>query len=188
MPSHYPILLVGYNYVWDCIKLLCFFSFEIIFFCCLLLIMTGCNYRIRLDKTIMPHALQYYLMARVSNFQQKYQVRKRRKARKNMCTRRPQVEKIEKGYPYNFFLWVTLIVHSEKPLFSEKTRWQTANRKTNIHAVRTSGEKFISSLHCDAKKEKSKRVPELGRRELTDLSPDVLIAWIFVFLLYSARF
>ena len=29
------------------------------------------------------------------------------------------------------------------------------NRKTNIHAVRTSGEKFISSLHCVAKKEKS---------------------------------
>ena len=50
------------------------------------------------------------------------------------------------------------------------------NRKTNIHAVRTSGEKFISSLHCDAKKEKSKRVPELGGRELTDLSPDVLTA------------
>ena len=50
------------------------------------------------------------------------------------------------------------------------------NRKTNIYAVRTSGEKFISSLHCDAKKEKSKRVPELGGRELTDLSPDVLTA------------
>ena len=50
------------------------------------------------------------------------------------------------------------------------------NRKTNIHAVRTSGEKFISSLHCVAKKEKSKRVPELGGRELTDLSPDVLTA------------
>ena len=49
-------------------------------------------------------------------------------------------------------------------------------RKTNIHAVRTSGEKFISSLHCVAKKEKSKRVPELGGRELTDLSPDVLTA------------
>ena len=53
-----------------------------------------------------------------------------------------------------------------------------ANRKTNIHAVRTSGEKFISSLHCVAKKEKSKRVPELGGRELTDLSPDVLTAYI----------
>ena len=53
---------------------------------------------------------------------------------------------------------------------------KTYNRKTNIHAVRTSGEKFISSLHCDAKKEKSKRVPELGGRELTDLSPDVLTA------------
>ena len=50
------------------------------------------------------------------------------------------------------------------------------HRKTNIHAVRTSGEKFISSLHCVAKKEKSKRVPELGGRELTDLSPDVLTA------------
>ena len=36
-----------------------------------------------------------------------------------------------------------------------------------IYAVRTSGEKFISSLHCVAKKEKSKRVPELGGRELT---------------------
>ena len=51
-------------------------------------------------------------------------------------------------------------------------------RKTNIHAVRTSGEKFISSLHCVAKKEKSKRVPELGGRELTDLSPDVVTAYI----------
>ena len=50
------------------------------------------------------------------------------------------------------------------------------NRKTNIHAVRTSGEKFIRSLNCVAKKEKSKRVPELGGRELTDLSPDVLTA------------
>ena len=50
------------------------------------------------------------------------------------------------------------------------------NRQTNIHAVRTSGEKFISSLHCVVKKEKSKRVPELGGRELTDLSPDVLTA------------
>ena len=49
-------------------------------------------------------------------------------------------------------------------------------RKTNIHAVRTSSEKFISSLHCVVKKEKSKRVPELGGRELTDLSPDVLTA------------
>ena len=45
-----------------------------------------------------------------------------------------------------------------------------------IYAVRTSGEKFISSLHCVAKKEKSKRVPELGGREPTDLSPDVLTA------------
>jgi len=53
-------------------------------------------------------------------------------------------------------------------------RFPITNRKTNIHAVRTSGEKFISSLHCDAKKEKSKRVPELGGREVTDLSPDVL--------------
>ena len=44
--------------------------------------------------------------------------------------------------------------------------------------MRTSGEKFISSLHCVAKKEKSKRVPELGGRELTDLSPDVLTAYI----------
>ena len=43
--------------------------------------------------------------------------------------------------------------------------------------MRTSGEKFISSLHCVAKKEKSKRVPELGGRELTDLSPDVLTAY-----------
>ena len=43
-----------------------------------------------------------------------------------------------------------------------------------IHAVRTSGEKFISSIHCVAKK----RVPELGGRELTDLSPDVLTAYI----------
>ena len=58
-----------------------------------------------------------------------------------------------------------------------KGRFQiSSNRKTNIHAVRTSGEKFISSLHCVAKKEKSKRVPELGGRELTDLSPDVLTA------------
>ena len=39
-------------------------------------------------------------------------------------------------------------------------------------------EKFISSLHCVAKKEKSKRVPELGGTELTDLSPDVLTAYI----------
>ena len=51
-----------------------------------------------------------------------------------------------------------------------------SHRKTNIHAVRTSGEEFISSLHCDAKKEKSKRVPGLGGRELTDLSLDVLTA------------
>ena len=48
-----------------------------------------------------------------------------------------------------------------------------------IHAVRTSGEKFISSLHCVAKKEKSKRVPELGGTELTDLTPDVLMAGPF---------
>ena len=47
-----------------------------------------------------------------------------------------------------------------------------------MHAVRTSGEEFISFLHCVAKNEKSKRVPELGRRELTDLSPDVLTAYI----------
>ena len=52
------------------------------------------------------------------------------------------------------------------------------NGSAVIHAVRTSGEKFISSLHCVAKKEKSKRVPELGGRELTDLSPDVLTAYI----------
>ena len=57
------------------------------------------------------------------------------------------------------------------------TKLGVSNRKTNIHAVRTSGEKFISSLHCVAKKEKSKRVPELGGRELTDLSPDVLTAY-----------
>ena len=44
--------------------------------------------------------------------------------------------------------------------------------------MRTSGEKFISSLHCVAKKEKSKRVPELGGRELTVLSPDVVTAYI----------
>ena len=49
-------------------------------------------------------------------------------------------------------------------------------RSAVIYAVRTSGEKSISSLHCVAKKEKSKRVPELGGRELTDLSPDVLTA------------
>jgi len=47
------------------------------------------------------------------------------------------------------------------------------NGSAVIYAVRTSGEKFISSLHCFAKKEKSKRVPELGGRELTYLSPDV---------------
>ena len=58
----------------------------------------------------------------------------------------------------------------------ETKRMEQRNRKTNIHAVRTSGDKFISSLHCVAKKEKSKRVPELGGRELTDLSPDVLTA------------
>ena len=51
------------------------------------------------------------------------------------------------------------------------------NGSAVIYAVRTSGEKFISSLHCVAKKEKSKRVPELGGRELTDLSPDVLTAY-----------
>ena len=45
-----------------------------------------------------------------------------------------------------------------------------------IHAVSTSGEKFISSVYCVAKEEKSKRVPELGGRDLTDLSPDVLTA------------
>ena len=56
-------------------------------------------------------------------------------------------------------------------------KWDFLYRKTNIHAVKTSGEKFISSLHCVAKKEKSKRVPELGGRELTDLSPDVLTAY-----------
>ena len=44
-----------------------------------------------------------------------------------------------------------------------------------IHAVKTSGERFISSLHCVAKK-REKRVPELGGRELTDLSPYVLTA------------
>ena len=43
--------------------------------------------------------------------------------------------------------------------------------------MRTPGEKFISFLHCVAKKEKSKRVPDLGGRELTDLSPDVLTAY-----------
>ena len=52
------------------------------------------------------------------------------------------------------------------------------NGSAVIYAVRTSGEKFISSLHCVAKKEKSKRVPELGGRELTDLSPDVVTAYI----------
>ena len=54
---------------------------------------------------------------------------------------------------------------------------KTFNGSAVIYAVRTSGEKFISSLHCVAKKEKSKRVPELGGRELTDLSPDVLTAY-----------
>jgi len=61
-------------------------------------------------------------------------------------------------------------------LFLNQIKVKWGNRKTNIHVVRTSGEKFISSLHCVAKKEKSKRVPELGGRELTDLSPDVLTA------------
>ena len=56
------------------------------------------------------------------------------------------------------------------------TKLVTINGPAFIYAVRTSGEKFISSLHCVAKKEKSKRVPELGGRELTDLSPDVLTA------------
>ena len=54
---------------------------------------------------------------------------------------------------------------------------KTFNGSAVIYAVRTSGEKFISSLHCVVKKEKSKRVPELGGRELTDLSPDVLTAY-----------
>ena len=48
------------------------------------------------------------------------------------------------------------------------------NGSAVIYAVRTSGEKFISSIHFVAKK----RVPELGGRELTDLSPDVLTAYI----------
>ena len=61
-------------------------------------------------------------------------------------------------------------------LIWEKSPNGAPNRKTDIHAVRTSGEKFIRSLNCVAKKEKSKRVPELGGRELTDLSPDVLTA------------
>ena len=47
------------------------------------------------------------------------------------------------------------------------------NGSAVIYAVRTSGEKFISSIHCVAKK----RVPELGGRELTDLSPDVFTAY-----------
>ena len=47
-----------------------------------------------------------------------------------------------------------------------------------MHLCYASGEKFISSLHCVAKKEKSNRVPELGGRELIDLSPDVLTACI----------
>ena len=49
------------------------------------------------------------------------------------------------------------------------------NGSAVIYAVRTSS---LSSLHCVAKKEKSKRVPELGGRELTDLSPDVVTAYI----------
>ena len=53
-----------------------------------------------------------------------------------------------------------------------------------IYAVRTSSEKFINSLRCVAKKEKSKRVPELGGRELTYLSPDVLTAFITADPLY----
>ena len=36
------------------------------------------------------------------------------------------------------------------------------NGSAVIYAVRTSGEKFLSSLHCVAKKEKSKRVPKPG--------------------------
>ena len=59
---------------------------------------------------------------------------------------------------------------------AENSKWLPTNGSAVIYAVRTSGEKFISSLHCVAKKEKSKRVPELGGRELTDLSPDVLTA------------
>ena len=57
-----------------------------------------------------------------------------------------------------------------------KNEGTTESGSAVIYAVRTSGEKFLSSLHCVAKKEKSKRVPELGGRELTDLSPDVLTA------------
>ena len=53
--------------------------------------------------------------------------------------------------------------------------------------MRTSGEKFISSLHCVAKKEKSKRVPELGGRELTDLSPDVLTAYTMAGPFHSSK-
>ena len=44
--------------------------------------------------------------------------------------------------------------------------------------MRISGDKSIISLHCVAQIEKSKRVPELGGRELTHLSPDVLTAYI----------
>ena len=65
---------------------------------------------------------------------------------------------------------------------------KTFNGSAVIYAVRTSGEKFISSLHsvhCVAKKEKSKRVPELGGRELTDLSPDVLTAYTMAGPLHS---
>ena len=36
---------------------------------------------------------------------------------------------------------------------------------------------LVYRILCVAKKEKSKRVPELGGRELTDLSPDVLTAY-----------
>ena len=53
---------------------------------------------------------------------------------------------------------------------------KTFNGSAVIYAVRTCGEKFISSLHCVAKKEKSKRVPELGGRDHHNLSPDVLTA------------
>ena len=48
-----------------------------------------------------------------------------------------------------------------------------------IHAVRTSGEKFISSLPVLPKKRKVREsLTELGGRELTYLSPDVLTAYI----------
>ena len=52
-----------------------------------------------------------------------------------------------------------------------KNEGTTESGSAVIYAVRTSGEKFLSSLHCVAKKEKSKRVPKLGGRE-----PDVLTA------------